>query len=318
MKKFFLRVGDMTQGLQFAVRQLYEEWHRHDVLVEALRAVELDQSLSHTGFGGFPNIVGNMEQDAIFMDGNTRNVGAVSGLSYCLPAVVALELMKRGMHTLIVGEGANIFAREAGIAPEQTLSLSQQQAWEQNIKPLLDKRGPNQSLMDLVKQVSFGHWQQQSNFDTTIMMVADKNGVSGGGTTSGWPYKHPGRASDTLVPGAGLYVHSRYGACCCTHTGEMSIRASPARYVVAQMEMGASVQEAVENAVEDIAALEGGVLSSLVIYAVKLTDGNPTHFAAAINLDEDAPYQYWEEGAMEPQLQQARHYTVSKRSSFHI
>jgi N4-(beta-N-acetylglucosaminyl)-L-asparaginase len=143
---------------------------------------------------------------------------------------------------------------------------------------------------------------EERNFDTTIMIASDGRGLSAAASTSGWPYKHPGRTGDTPIIGAGLYVDSRYGGSCCTHTGEMSTRASTARFVVAQMETGKSSREAVHAAIENLSHLSGGLLRTLVIHAID-RDGNP--HVAAVNAGRQIFYQYWEESLPKPECREA-------------
>ena len=104
---------------------------------------------------------------------------------------------------------------------------------------------------------------------TTVLLCINKQGQLAGGTsTSGWAHKYPGRLGDSPVIGAGLYVDQRYGACACTHTGEMTIRAGTARAVVAAMRFGLSVEEACHEAMADMARLREGFLGSVVIHAL--------------------------------------------------
>ena len=65
-----------------------------------------------------------------------------------------------------------------------------------------------------------------------MIIASDGKRLSDAASTSGWPYKHPGRVGDAPLIGAGLYVDSRYGGACCAYTGEMATRAGTARFVV--------------------------------------------------------------------------------------
>ncbi len=106
-------------------------------------------------------------------------------------------------------------------------------------------------------------------------MAKDKNGnLAGGVSTSGWAYKYPGRLGDSPIIGAGLYVDNRYGGAACTHTGEMTIRASTARSVVLYMKKGASVEESCQEAMQDLSDLKGGYLGPVIIHAID-RKGNP-------------------------------------------
>jgi L-asparaginase len=211
-----------------------------------------------------------------------------------LPGRIARRLMQRQLHTLLLGEGAEVFALECDLKPEPTLSNPQRELWERTIKPLLDARG-ERSLMDIVMMIPS---PRKRNLDTTVMLASDGKGLSGAASTSGWPYKHPGRVGDAPIIGAGLYVDSRYGGACCTFTGEMSTRTGAARFVISQMEAGKSPQAAVQAALDDLSHLRGGRLRDLVIHAV---DREGSVYVAAINIADPVSYQYWNEDLQQPE-----------------
>jgi N4-(beta-N-acetylglucosaminyl)-L-asparaginase len=141
-----------------------------------------------------------MELDASCMNGDNRAVGAVAAVKNFLPIRIARRLMDKGPHTLLVGAGAERFARDCGLSPEPTLAPAQYEKWEQHIKPLLEDHG-FASLMDLVARSAT---PPLGAFDTVVMVASDGQGLSCASSTSGWPRKHPGRLGDTPVPGAGF------------------------------------------------------------------------------------------------------------------
>jgi isoaspartyl peptidase/L-asparaginase-like protein (Ntn-hydrolase superfamily) len=304
MNKFLLRVSNCRQGLEDAVTDLQQGRHRHDVLEQLVRILELDPADSSVGYGGSPNILGEMELDAAFMDGNNRNLGAVAGVKNFLPIKIARRLMEERLHTLLIGAGAEIFAKECGLKQEVTLSEEQRQKWQREIKPLLDSR-VQKSLTDLVRRLARSCNQ---SFDTTISIGSDGNGISGAASTAGWPYKYPGRVGDTPVAGAGLYVDSRYGGCACTWTGEMSMRAGTARYVVSQLQEGRSVRDAVHAGIEDLVNLKDGVLATLVIHGV---DRFGNAHVTALNAQESIGFQYWHEDLPKPVFREAERLQVA-------
>ena len=108
--KFMLRNCESSNGIERAVQELLAERHRHDVLENCLRELEEDESIDAVGYGGAPNILGEMELDASFMDGNNRSVGAVAAVQKFLPIKIARRLMDTRLHTLLVGPGAERFA----------------------------------------------------------------------------------------------------------------------------------------------------------------------------------------------------------------
>jgi hypothetical protein len=67
-----------------------------DALVAGISLVEREARVRSVGFGGWPNMLGQMEFDAGVMDGTTREVGAVGAVPDTLPvADLAHEVMKR-------------------------------------------------------------------------------------------------------------------------------------------------------------------------------------------------------------------------------
>src|SRR4029077_10318931 len=138
--KFLLRNYEASNGIERAVRDLLAQKHRHDVLENCLRELEEDESIDAVGYGGAPNILGVMELDASFMDGNNRSVGAVAAVQKFLPIKIARRLMDTRLHTLMVGPGAERFASDCGLKSEPTLAPAQYKKWEQAVKPLLDCR----------------------------------------------------------------------------------------------------------------------------------------------------------------------------------
>ncbi|MEQ1705425.1 MAG: isoaspartyl peptidase/L-asparaginase [Rickettsiales bacterium] len=285
MKKFFIK-NSLNSDLALLIKTKLEFGiPRNDVLEDAIRFIETDKNIDSVGYGGFPNILGEMELDAAFMDGDNRTVGAVAGVKNFLPVRIARKLMEENLHTMLAGEGAEIFAHECGFEGEKTLSPAQRKKWKTEIKPLLSDNST--SLMQKVRQVA----KPKIDYDTVVILASDGNGISAATSTSGWPYKYPSRIGDTPIAGAGFYVDSRYGGCLCNYTGEMSIRTGIARLVVAQMEMGKSVNKAVDEAIRNLSQLKTGLLRGLGIYAV---DKNGKERSVAINIDiPEVKYWFW-------------------------
>jgi L-asparaginase / beta-aspartyl-peptidase len=265
-----------------------------DVVEKAIRIVELDPLVRTVGYGGAPNIMGEMEFDASILDGDTLQTGAVGALKGTPNAIsVARKILERLPHVMLVGEGASRFAAECGLNNGQVLSgqtKEEYKLWvEKNLPPNFTSERDHLTLGDLVWKTT-----KYKPHGTVVYLVEDSKGrIAGGASTSGWSYKYPGRLGDSPIIGAGLYVDSRYGAAACTHTGEMSIRAGTARAVVLYMKKGASVEEACEEAFEDLAALKGGVLGKLAIYALK-ADGS--YYSAITEHDERTACLSWREG----------------------
>lgn len=265
-----------------------------DAVELGIRAVEADPAVRSVGVGGAPNLLGEMELDASIMDGGTLQTGAVAALKGFLhPISVARQVMARLPHVLLVGAGAARFAAEIGAERGETLSSEARADYARwlagRLSPDLAAAWPDLPLAALA-------WPSNgapAPGGTTIFLARDGQGrMAGGVSTSGWAYKYPGRAGDSPIIGAGLYVDERYGAVACTHTGEMTIRAGTARAVVAYLKMGATVEEACREAADDLRRLRGGFLGAVVIHVLD-RQGQPF----VLSLDAPGAGYWWWDGA---------------------
>jgi len=96
-------------------------------------------------------------------------------------------------------------------------------------------------------------------------MAMDARGnICSGVSTSGTYLKFPGRVGDSPIIGAGNYCDNRYGAAACTGSGELAIRLSTARSIIAYIEGGDAVEEACVRAMRDIHSMvENGFMTCL-------------------------------------------------------
>lgn len=274
-----------------------------DVVEAGIRAVELDPGVRSVGVGGAPNLLGEMELDASIMDGGTLRAGAVAAIQGFLhPISVARQVMERLPHVLLAGDGAARFAAEIGAERGQTLSPASQADYRrwlaEQLSPELAAGWPDAPLSALAWLSASGSpsastlaqpAQPPRAGGTTIFLARNAQGqMAGGVSTSGWAYKYPGRVGDSPIIGAGLYVDERYGACACTHTGEMTMRAGTARAVVAYLKRGASVQDACREAAADLRSLRGGYLGPVIIHAL---DGVGQPYV--LGMDATAAHFWW-------------------------
>jgi L-asparaginase len=230
------------------------------------------------------------------MDGSTLMAGSVGALKDYLHAVsVARAVMERLPHVMLVGDGAARFGRE--IKAERVELLAPQararhEKWlEAHVPAEARAKLSEIPLAEFVRRSVDGY----TSGGTTVFLAIDSTGRMAGGTsTSGWANSYPGRLGDSPIIGAGLYVDQRYGACGCTHIGEMAIRCATARSVVLYMKNGASVQEACQEAVRDLRDLKVGTLGPVVIHALDCY-GNP-RVVATHELKKGSSYYRWQDG----------------------
>ena len=273
-------------------------------IIEGIKIVEANLDIHTVGMSSWPNILGELQLDAAVMDGTTRRTGAVGALrNFKHPVEVAYRIMTDIDHEILVGEGAERFAREIGadIARNETeLSIN---TWHKHLNDVLTEeqktKFPEVRLLDIKNKAV----DPEKLFDTTVYLSIDHEArISSATSTSGWAWKYPGRLGDSPIIGAGSYADSRYGACACTHTGEMSIRAGTARSVVLYMKMGLSVADAVYEAARDLADLKTGYLDEVTIHAV---DKSGNHKVIGLNSSEEIRYVIWQPGMEQPEIKVA-------------
>jgi L-asparaginase len=247
-----------------------------DAVEDGIRVVEADATVTSVGRGGAPDLLGVVSCDAAVMDGATGRAGAVGNLRYYLHAVsVARQVMERLPHVFLVSEGAERFAHEIGAQRAEMFTEEARARYER----WMVERAPaavrsNLSGAELV-QLAWESSRDKSAGGTVVFLGLDSNGdIAAGTSTSGWAQCYPGRLGDSPIVGAGLYADNRYGACGCTHVGEMTIRACTARSVVLYMKAGASVREACLEAIRDLRALKGGYLGPVIIHAIDRHGGS--------------------------------------------
>ncbi|MBE2202181.1 MAG: N(4)-(beta-N-acetylglucosaminyl)-L-asparaginase [Anaerolinea sp.] len=251
--------------------------------VEAgIRLVEANPDDHSVGYGGYPNIVGDLELDASIMDGRTLETGAVAAMKGYTHAIsVARQVMETLPHVLLVGEGAERFAAEMGLVREDLLTDAARATWEQRLRQDM----PADVFANLRGDIPLRDWVRLATDPerargTVNFIAQDAHGdIACGVSTSGWAWSYPGRVGDSPIIGAGNYADNRYGAAACTGMGEMAIRAGTARSIVLYLKMGMSLTEACAEAMRDLRDLGGRFLSVMNLVALDKA-GNPAGFSS--------------------------------------
>ena len=253
-------------GLFEGARLLKEGAPALDAVEAALRLCEDNRDDHYIGTGGLPNARGDVELDASLMIGSTRafaGVGAVKGFAH--PISIARALLERlSQHCLLVGEGAELFAEECGF---ERSDLMTQEAWQlfrdalahsdesvegENTRATSGDEAYRTSAVELVNRLR----PHDGPWGTINVLALDESGeLVCGVSTSGYPWKYPGRVGDSALPGAGNYCDLRYGAAACTGRGELSMRITGAREVVDNLARGESPDQACRAMLAQAAAL---------------------------------------------------------------
>ncbi len=285
-------------GIKESMRVLEAGGSAADAVEAGIRLVEANADDHSVGYGGYPNLLGQVELDAGIMDGRGLTAGAVGAMQgYKHPISVARQVMENLPHVFLVGPGAERFAAEMGFERCDLLTEEARQAWQQR----LQADAPAEVLSRLAEQPDLRKWVKiatdpERAGGTVNFIAQDAQGnICAGVSTSGWAWKYPGRLGDSPVVGAGLYADNRYGAAACTGMGEMAIRAGTAHSVVFYLKMGLSLAAAGRRTMEDLDGLGGRYLSQMSFIALD-RDGRHAGFSNV----EGKTYIYLTAGMVEP------------------
>jgi L-asparaginase len=291
-------------GFETSVDLLKQGQGSIDAMVGGIARVEREARVRSVGYGGWPNMIGEMEFDAGVMDGTTRDVGAVGAVPGTLPVSrLAHEVMKHLPHVMLTGAGARRFATERGFEVDEVLHPDSKRVWWERLQKEMTPEQlaafPDIPLAPLSNTIT----DPERVRDTTVFLGRDAGDNIGVVTsTSGWAWKYPGRLGDSPIPGAGFYADSRYGAAACTHTGEMTMRCGTSRSIVLALRLGHGLEDAVKLAAEELAELKTGFLAGVVIHAM---DAKGNHQVVNYRCDEEIRYWYWDERMSAPELRVA-------------
>ena len=256
--------GNGIRAVEKAMAILLAGGNTLEAVVDGVKIVEDDPEDQGVGLGGLPNADGEVELDASVMFGPTGGAGAVGALKHIRnPARVARLVMERSSRVFLVGEGALRFALAHGFTKENLLTEKSRLAWlkwKEELSPVDDWVPAPEQQSAPEKERSHG---------TINCLAIDRQGdISGVTTTSGLPFKIPGRVGDSPIIGAGLYVDNYVGAAGSTGNGEANIRIVGAHTVVELMRQGKEPLQACLEALERVVNLFKGNPPDLNFYAL--------------------------------------------------
>jgi N4-(beta-N-acetylglucosaminyl)-L-asparaginase len=234
-----------------------------DACIAGVNIVELDPLDDSVGYGGLPNAEGVVQLDSSCMHGPKKRAGAVAALEGVrTPSLVAKAVMETTDHHLLVGRGAQQFARGMGFKIEDDLNTEHSRKlwleWKRRTDPshYLDpeKRAEVQHR-ERLKMVREGLIREEHLYGTiNCDAVNSKGEVCGVTTTSGLAWKIPGRVGDSPILGAGLYVDGAVGAAGSTGRGEANLYNLCSFLIVEEMRRGRKPLDAGMEALRRIKA----------------------------------------------------------------
>lgn len=251
----------LTEALLAGYKALQEGKTSLDAVETAIKILE-DSPLFNAGKGAVFTNDGKNELDAAIMSGKDLKAGAVAGLHHIKnPITLARAVMEKSPHVMMIGEGAEKFAKE-----QKLEIVDEKYFWTQERYDSLQRILKEEKQKVEGKEVSTDFAGDKNNRYGTVGAVAlDKNGdLAAGTSTGGMTNKRYGRVGDVPIIGAGTYANNATCAVSATGWGEFFIRLSVARDISALMEYRAfPVQKAadlvIQQKLQDLRG-DGGVI----------------------------------------------------------
>jgi N4-(beta-N-acetylglucosaminyl)-L-asparaginase len=175
------------------------------------------------------------------MHGPTRRAGAVGALEGIkTPSEVARLVLRYSDHVLLVGEGAQRFARSFGFQIENLLTDASRQAWLRWRANL----NPSDVYLDVPEGEVFPRPPTGTVGTVNCNVVSASGDISSCTSTSGRAWKIPGRLGDSPIHGAGQYTDNDVGAAGSTGWGEINMKACGGFLTVEHMRRGMAPTDA--------------------------------------------------------------------------
>jgi N4-(beta-N-acetylglucosaminyl)-L-asparaginase len=255
-------------GTKTCVETAFERMTKGDDVLDSLIAgvniLELDPLEDSVGYGGLPNAEGVVQLDSCCLHGPRKRAGGVGALEGVkTPSLVARAVMDHTDHHLLVGAGAQQFARTMGfeILPDLNTKNSRDKwlQWKQQTDPLHYIKDPEERAAaerQVLKAMVAAGLVNETHLYGTINCdgVNAKGDICGVTTTSGLAWKIPGRLGDSPILGAGLYLDNDIGAAGSTGRGEANLFGLSSFLIVEEMRRGAHPKDAGMAALKRIQA----------------------------------------------------------------
>ncbi len=201
-----------------------------DAVIAAIKILE-DSPLFNAGKGSVLTAEGTVGMDASIMDGATRKAGACADVKHVKnPIELARIVMDKTPHVLLVGDGAEMLAKERGLQlmPAEYFITEHRKIQLQRVQEQEKTRKDGEKKTQANSLESIG---------TVGAVALDRHGnLAAGTSTGGMVNKRFGRVGDSPVIGAGTYAHNLTCAVSGTGHGEFFLRGVLAYDIAAMME----------------------------------------------------------------------------------
>lgn len=258
-------IAVLTKALQAGYAQIKNGKTSLDAVEATIHVLEDDPHLN-AGKGAVFTHDGKNELDAAIMDGKTLMAGSVAGVTTVKnPISAARAVMEKSEHVMMVGAGADQFAKEAGLEIVDPKYFWTKERWdglqqaikEDSTKAVLDHGSKKSDLL--------GTKNHDYKFGTVGCVALDQAGnLAAGTSTGGMTNKKYGRVGDAPIIGAGTYCNNETAGISCTGWGEFYIRNVVAKTISDLMEYkGLSVVEASKIALDKVGKMggDGGLIA---------------------------------------------------------
>ncbi len=233
-----LREGHLV-GVINAVKRGYQLLQQQGSALDAVENAVVcmeDNPIFDAGIGSFLNEEGHVELDALIMDGSRLKSGAIGAVQNCKnPIIVARKLLENSDTMMLVGSGANKFAKAMNLAcdPENLIIPRELDRWKQGREDIFTPGG------------------------TVGAIALDTKGkLAMASSTGGSQYKMVGRLGDTPLIGCGGYA-SAVAAATTTGHGESFMKITASKMAVDLIEDGRAPQAAAKEVIEKIRSING-------------------------------------------------------------
>jgi beta-aspartyl-peptidase (threonine type) len=285
----------LAHALQAGADVLAKGGSAVDAVEAAIRPME-DDALFNSGHGAVFTAAGRNELDSAIMDGSDLMAGAVAGVTRTRhPISLARTVMRKSPHVMLIGEGADAFAKEQGLEQVDPSYFFTEKRWKQ-LEEELRARGdpipPRPAGAPAPSALNDLGTPDDHKFGTVGVVALDSRGhVAAGTSTGGLTAKRWGRVGDTPIIGAGTYASDQSCAVSGTGTGEYFIRLNIAREICDLVRFkGMPLQAAADEVIhKELEALhgDGGVIAvdpkgemawsfnSPGMYRARMAEGEP-------------------------------------------
>ncbi len=263
----------LNQALQTGYAILKKGGSSLDAVEATIRVME-DSPLFNAGKGAVFTHEGKNEMDAAVMDGKTLKAGSIAGVTTIRnPISTARRVMDKSEHVMMIGSGAEAFAKAQGMTIVDPSYFYTEARWQGLQKALKEEKVELDHSEKPAKATAKPDTSRKtgSRLDDQIFTEGKKFGTVGcvaldqagnlaaGTSTGGMTNKRYGRVGDAPIIGAGTYANNVTCAVSATGHGEYFIRSVVGYDISALMEYkGLSVNQAADEVVMKKLVERGG------------------------------------------------------------